>query len=210
MSSCYPAAVKDRSDADWEELARREPYFRVLTHDGVAEADEAFFATGREDITSLITATASLIGRDVPLTTALDFGCGAGRLTLPLARLAKSVVGCDVAPTILAHARRNAADAGLTNVAFIGLDELAGLQTRFDFICSLLVFQYIRPAAGHAILRTLLRLLAPAGIAALHLTFGRREYEMHSVNHEISAAGARVIGRFPMPHDGAILVISAA
>jgi 2-polyprenyl-3-methyl-5-hydroxy-6-metoxy-1,4-benzoquinol methylase len=204
----YSDAVKHLSDADWEELARRDPYFDVLSHDGVAETGETFFETGEADITALLAAIASLIGHDVPLTAALDFGCGAGRLTLPLARLATTVVGCDVAPTMLTHARRNALDAGLSNATFTGLDGLEGLQSgQFDFVCSLLVFQYIRPAAGHAIIRTLLRLLAPAGIAALHLPFGRREYDMHAVEQEIAAAGARVIGRFPMPEDRAVLVI---
>ena len=204
----YRAFVKHLSDADWEELARREPYFDVLGHDGAADTGETFFETGEADITALLAAIASLIGHDVPLTAVLDFGCGAGRLTLPLARRATTVVGCDVAPTMLTHARRNALDAGLTNATFIGFDELEGLQTgRFDFVCSLLVFQYIRPAAGHPIIRALLRLLAPAGIAALHLPFGRREYDLHAVNEEVAAAGARVIARFPMPHDGAVVVI---
>ena len=198
----YCACVKHLSGADWEELARREPYFDVLGHDGAADTGETFFETGEADITALLAAIASIIGHDVPLTAVLDFGCGAGRLTLPLARRATTIVGCDIAPTILAHARRNALDAGLTNATFIGLDELERLPTaRFDFVCSLLVFQYIRPAASRPIIRTLLRLLAPGGITALHLPFGRR------VNEELAAAGARLIGRFPMPQDGAVLVI---
>lgn len=172
--------MKDRHADDWEELARREPYFAVLTDEGYlgvggnSVATAAFFETGEADIASLLPAIAALTGRDVPLGAVLDFGCGVGRLTLPLARLATSVVGCDVAPTMLTHARANAEGAGLRNVTFVQNDELTGLsEGRFDFICSLLVFQHIPPSAGYGLLRRLLRLLAPGGVAALHLTFER-------------------------------------
>ena len=172
--------MKDRTAADWEELARREPYFAVLTHDdllGVQSSDvatTAFFETGEADIAALLAAIASAIGRDVVLTASLDFGCGVGRLTLPLARRAQRVVACDIAPTMLVHARQNAANAGLHNVTFIENHELAALSDdQFDFIGSLLVLQHIPPRSGYEIIRTLLRLLAPGGIAALHMTFER-------------------------------------
>ncbi|MDP9190508.1 MAG: class I SAM-dependent methyltransferase [Acidobacteriota bacterium] len=172
--------MKDRSAEDWEELAQREPYFAVLTHDdllGVQSSDvatTAFFETGEADVASLLATIGSVLGRDVLLTSSLDFGCGVGRLTLSLARRAGRVVACDIAPTMLAHARQNAANAGLRNVTFIENRELAALPgDSFDFICSLLVLQHIPPRAGYGIIRTLLRLLAPGGIAALHLTFER-------------------------------------
>jgi SAM-dependent methyltransferase len=166
----YSARVKDRNADDWEELARREPYFPVLTNEGIREG--AFLETGEADIALLLSAIASILGREILPTSALDFGCGAGRLTLPLARRAERVVACDVAPTILEHARQNAQEAGLRNVTFIETAELAALPDgQFDFVCSLLVFEHIRPAEGYDLVRTLLRLLGPGGVAALQLTF---------------------------------------
>jgi SAM-dependent methyltransferase len=173
--------MKERGAADWEELARREPYFAILTSEGLPDvgsgrvATPAYFETGESDVSSLLAAIALLLGREVPLTTALDFGCGAGRLTLPLARRATTVVACDIAPTMLAHARTNAAEAGLHNVTFIDSGALASLAPgAFDFVCSLLVLQHIPPRVGHPLIRTLLSLLAPGGIAALQVTFERR------------------------------------
>lgn len=154
-----------RTQSDWEELARREPYFPVLTNEGIR--DEAFLETGEADIALLLPAISALLGRDAPLTSVLDFGCGAGRLTIPLARRAVRVVACDVAPSVLEHARNNVRDAGLSNVAFVEAREVEG---QFDFICSLLVFQHIRPAEGYKIIRNLLRLLTPRGVAVLQLT----------------------------------------
>jgi len=157
--------VTHRTLSDWEELARREPYFPVLSGAGVR--DDAFLDTGEADIALLLPAIAAILGRDVPLTSVLDFGCGAGRLTIPLARRADRVVACDIAPSVLEHARKNVRDAGLSNVTFVEPRELAG---RFDFICSLLVFQHIRAAEGYEIIRTLLDLLSPGGVAVVQLT----------------------------------------
>jgi SAM-dependent methyltransferase len=173
--------VTDRHGADWEALARREPYFAVLGSDGTPAVDgsgkatAAFFATGEADVALLLSTIAALLGCEPALGTALDFGCGAGRLTLPLARRATQVVACDIAPTMLDHARRNAEAAGLRNITFLESHELDALPAGgFDLICSLLVLQYIPPSAGYATIRTLLRLLAPSGVAALHLPFAPR------------------------------------
>lgn len=174
-----PAASPVRTQ-DWEELARREPYFALLTNEGLlgvagnTNATTAFFDTGEADVTALLAAITSVLGRDLIVTCALDFGCGAGRLTLPLARRALRVVACDIAPAMLAHARQNAESVGLRNVTFIKSEELAGLSSgEFDFICSLLVFQHIPPSVGYELIRILVTLLAPGGVAALQVMFRR-------------------------------------
>lgn len=226
--------MKDPNAERWEALAKREPYFAVLTTEGAQVAPEGFFETGEEDVALLLAAIAPLLGRDLRITAALDFGCGAGRLTLPLARRATRVTACDIAPTMLDHARRNAENAGLHNITFLESDELAGLEdAQFDFVCSLLVLQYIPPHVGHETIRTLLRLLAPRGIAALGITLerpryalrrlarampGRRrpistaaaEYDEHAVVRTFESCGAHAIGRFATKHGavaGAVLVV---
>jgi 2-polyprenyl-3-methyl-5-hydroxy-6-metoxy-1,4-benzoquinol methylase len=227
-------AVKDHHAAEWEEIARREPYFAVLATDGSqgvpgnAAATAAFFETGEDDIAALLAAITSLLGHDLRLARALDFGCGAGRLTLPLARRAVQVVACDIAPTMLAHAQQNAERAGVRNVTFMTNEALAG---EFDFICSLLVFQYIPAKAGSEILRTLMDLLAPGGVAAIQVPFRRsnsslrrlarlirarsrrresprsytqiNEYDEHSIRGTIEAGGAHLLALLPTHHDGA-------
>jgi SAM-dependent methyltransferase len=181
--------LTDSHAAEWEELARREPYFAVLTSEGLPGvegnriATAAFLETGEEDIASLLSAIASLLGHEIAMGSALDFGCGTGRLTLPLARRAASVVACDIAPTMLTHARTNAEAAGLHNVTFLNSGLLAELpRGQFDFVCSLLVLQYIHPVAGYRIIQTLLDLLAPRGIAALHVTFATRRSRLERLS----------------------------
>jgi len=196
----YPATVKDRDAADWEALARREPYFPVLTSDGVR--DEAFLETGEVDVSLLLAAMASIIGRDIPLTSVLDFGCGAGRLTVPLARRAARVTACDVAPSVLEHARQNVAEAGLSNVMFVEPGELARIDVQFDFVCSLLVFEYIHPAEGYETIRALTRLLVPGGFAALQITLepdGGGLHRLARMHHKASRMHRALSHRIQRP-----------
>jgi 2-polyprenyl-3-methyl-5-hydroxy-6-metoxy-1,4-benzoquinol methylase len=209
--------VKQPGVEYWEALARREPYFPVLDADGRLASPDEFFATGEADVTALLTTVRSLLGRDVPLDSVLDFGCGAGRLTLPLARRATRVLACDIAPTILEHARQNGERAGLTNVTFVLAGELP--TASFDFICSLAVFQYIAPSEGYGLIRSLTPRLAPGGIAAIQMRFGPpREasptfppniYNERRILKIVEAAGARPIARLPLgddPNDAVLIV----
>jgi len=139
---------------------------------------------------------------------------------------------------MLVHARQNVENAGLRNVTFVALEALSLLPgSQFDFVCSLLVFQYIPDSAGYAIIRTLLDLLAPSGVAALHMIlrgpsararFVRRAagfrsqddvrsaytdtnvYDERAVRRVIDDAGARLIGRFTTGQDeatGTVVII---
>lgn len=164
-----------RSHQDWDELAARQPYFAVLTEERfLGKLDEErrrdFFATGEADVRQLLELLAER-GVEVASGRALDFGCGVGRLTLPLARRFRSVTGFDVSPRMVAEAAKNLESEGVANAGFVtSLDELEG---SFDFIGSLIVFQHIPVAEGMGQLRLLLRLLAPGGVGALHFTLAR-------------------------------------
>jgi len=161
--------VPHRYEDDWNELARREPYFAVLTDRQFLSANlddaarRAFFASGEADVERLFAA----IGNGFRPRTALDFGCGVGRLTRALAGRVEEAVGCDVSPEMIARAREN-----VPNATFItSLEQVR--DRRFDLIVSLIVFQHIPPAEGLRTLSALLRLLAPGGVAALHFTLRR-------------------------------------
>ena len=214
---------------DWEQLARHQGALTVLDPEGHEIPTADYLATGETDLTALLTASAQILGHEIPLATALDFGCGVGRLTLPLARRATTVTACDLAPTMLTHARHNAEQAGLHNITYLTTDTLPTLPDgTFTFICSLLVFQYIPRRTGYETIRTLMRLLAPNGIALLHVMlapsgealrryarFSRRsstaptrpaaistplyEYDERTVLREIQTADARIAARFDAP-----------
>ena len=155
----------DRAARDWETLARQEPFFAVLTEerflrDQMSEDDrQAFFASGEADIDHLF----SLLPGFTP-TSALDFGCGVGRLTRALSKRLLRVAGVDAAPSMLQLARENVPDATFST----GIPD-----QMFDLIVSLIVFQHIPVSRGEALLDELLRHLEIGGVAAVHVTFRR-------------------------------------
>jgi ubiquinone/menaquinone biosynthesis C-methylase UbiE len=78
----------------------------------------------------------------------LDVGCGPGTLTVDLARRVApgEVVGIDLAPSVIAEARRHAAEAGVANVSFRAGDfRHAGLdEGSFDVVHAHQVLQHLR------------------------------------------------------------------
>ncbi len=190
--------MRDRSDADWEELARKEPYFAVLTDErflsGSLSPDRLreFFVSGEDDVRHLFDLVAAYLGAPIAPRNALDFGCGAGRLTLALARRAAHVVGVDAAPTMLQLAEQHRAAASADNVELVpDLDALSGQD--FDFICSLIVFQHIPVERGELLLRRLLGVLRPNGAIAVHFAFDRRGGVMKRLARRLRAS-------FPLLH----------
>jgi trans-aconitate methyltransferase len=105
-------------------------------------------------------------------------------LTAALAKRCERVVGVDVAPTMLEHARRNVPRAEFRETL---PDE------EFDFIVSLIVFQHIPVAEGMRLLRELLSRLRPGGRAALQFTLARRGGALRRMGRSLRA-------RVPLVH----------
>lgn len=169
------------TDKDWEYFGRRDPYFGVVSwekfrRDKLDEAGlEEFFATGEEYIEGVFQTVSRHFPSEFRPSTALDFGCGTGRLLIPLSQRVESVTGLDVSSSMLEEARRNLDAHGCTNVRLVNtIDELERSNARFDFINSFIVFQHIEPRRGYEILDRLLRLLNPGGLGALHFTITER------------------------------------
>lgn len=165
------------TDLDWSRIAKTDPYFGVLSDPRFLarniddEARRAFFKSGQDYVGDTWRRLRPFI-RTEP-QTALDFGCGVGRLVLPIARLCERVSAIDVAPEMRALTAQNATDAGLTNVSVYCSIEDVPASEQFDWINSYIVFQHIPPARGYRILDTLLRRLKQGGVFTLHFNVAR-------------------------------------
>ena len=142
----------------------------------------AFFAAVTSSLSRLSKTSGKTFDGNFRPTRSLDFGCGVGRLLLPIARLTLGeAVGIDVAPNMLAIADRYVKQSRLTNVTLVlGDDDLPQLTGTFDFINSYIVLQHIPPARGYAIVQKLLSMLRPKGIGSLQFTFAKdRKFFQH-------------------------------
>lgn len=164
----------------WESFGRSDPYFGVLNVPRFREAGRegparaAFFATGEEHVTGLFAAIHESLCPDFAPARALDFGCGVGRVILPLARRVPLVTGVDISRGMLDEAQRNCARAGLGNVTLLEPHELDSTRTTFDLIHSYIVFQHMPQRMGMQTVRKLLTHLEENGIGALHFVYGSR------------------------------------
>ncbi len=165
--------------AFWKKIGVTDPYFGVLTHPEYrsdqldAAAKKAFYQSGEEHIDeSLRTFREFWPNVNFSTGSALDFGCGTGRLSLALSKHFDEVVGVDVSAGMLAHANESKQEKGITNVTF---KEVSGrapfLDQKYDYIHTAMVFQHIHPTIGMPVLDHLLAHLKPGGSAFLHLTY---------------------------------------
>jgi SAM-dependent methyltransferase len=172
------AAVARDTDRDWRVLGDAEPYWAVVTHEKyraenlTEEAVREFYETGRPYVEWLLGVIRGALDADFAPRSALDFGCGVGRVLAPLADLCEEVVGVDVAEGMLTRARARCESLGLANVRVEKSDDsLAGLTGTFGLIHSFIVFQHIPPRRGMTILRKLIGLLGERGVGVLHFGY---------------------------------------
>ena len=162
-----------RHKRDWEELAAEDPLWAVLT-DPARRAGgwdvDAFLQTGEEEIEELLGRRRELGLREAS-GRALDFGCGAGRLTRALAARFQECVGVDISEAMVAEARRINADC--ERCTFV-VNDTPGLErfgdSSFDLVYSTLVLQHLpgrRLVAGY--IAEFVRVLAPGGVAVFQL-----------------------------------------
>lgn len=160
-----------KTDNAWKRFGNVDPYFGVVTHTKyhswalTKEARGQFFRSGEEHVRELMRTLREIDPGFSPART-IDFGCGVGRVTLPLAGESASVLGVDVSPGMLSEAQKNASEHGISNIRFAG--EVSG---RFDLVHSYMVLQHIPPRRGLPIVRDLVSHLDPGGMIMLQFPY---------------------------------------
>jgi SAM-dependent methyltransferase len=163
--------------ADWQRFGESQPYWAVLTDDKYRppnigpETLREFFESGELHLRSVWDVIKKSLDPAFAPRRALDFGCGVGRVLIPLARRCPVPLGVDVAKSMLDEARRNLAERGVAAELVLGDDVLSSVPGTFDFVHSYIVFQHIPSARGEAIASRLLERLESGGVAALHFSY---------------------------------------
>jgi 2-polyprenyl-3-methyl-5-hydroxy-6-metoxy-1,4-benzoquinol methylase len=163
---------------DWETLGRTDPFWAVISNDVYhrsnlsAERLDAFLKTGDEHVDEVWRICRRVFGEHFAPRRALDFGCGVGRVALPLSRRIETVVAVDVADSMLSIARELLHDRFVTNVDVVKSDRtLSSIGGPFDFVHSVLVLQHIPQTRGLWLIGRLIELCADGGVVVLHVLY---------------------------------------
>ena len=185
--SCFSEKTMS-TDEEWEKWGQTNPYYGVLSDDKFRGGNlsdillQDFFKSGEEYIAAVYKAVSELQHGFSP-KRALDFGCGVGRLLIPLAERCEQVVGVDISPSMLEEARKHVSRFNGRVLLVRSDDELSKVQGSFDLIHSVIVFQHIPKARGLKIVSALLSRLNQGGVAVLHFQFSRNASLISKVLH---------------------------
>jgi SAM-dependent methyltransferase len=162
-----------RQRREWGELATIDPLWAILSdpskEGGRWELDE-FFETGRVEVDQLM-SDASRLGYPAARNTALDFGCGVGRITQALGSRFDEAIGVDIAQPMVDRARELAKDVPNCTFRTNAAEDLGQFgDAAFDLVYSKLVLQHVGSSAQIGqYLSELARVLAPSGLGVVQV-----------------------------------------
>ena len=171
--------LQKSTDKEWERIGQSNPYFGVLSYEKYktsyldGKLKEEFFNSGSAYINGIMNFIQSRFQTTGRFKRALDFGCGVGRLVVPLSNYSDQVIGVDISDSMIKEASANCQERDIQNVTFIKSDDsLSRLEGSFDLMHSIIVFQHIPAKRGALIFEKLVSHLEPGGIGVFHFTYG--------------------------------------
>jgi SAM-dependent methyltransferase len=173
------------SDKEWEKFGRDNPYYGVLSHDKFRkdklddDSLRGFFKSGQDHIDFVLETIRTSMDPGFSPSSVLDFGCGIGRCSIPLAHVCQSVVGVDISDSMLQEAKKKCSEQSISNLELVKSDDtLSRVSGSFDLVHSFLVFQHIPQKRGEKIFTRLIELLSDNGIGAVQFVYHRESPAM--------------------------------
>jgi len=159
--------VLTRMRSDWNDRARENAQHYVQNASKDWDQRE-FFRSGEINVANDVLPDMHSIcggGRSPLDLSALEIGCGVGRMGEHLSARFQRYVGVDVSAPHLNLARKRSQDLGRRNFDFFLLDEFRAGTAEVDVAISLIVLQHNPPPIMVMLIDAMLSRLKPGGIA---------------------------------------------
>src|SRR5262245_43619580 len=188
-----PAALMRLSSLrrHWERLGRQDPFWAVLTDPAKRRGAwdlEQFYRSGADELTAVL-RHAQELGLSVSHDRALDFGCGAGRMTQAMAAVFGRADGVDISASMLATARQHNRFADRCVYHLNSAPDLSLFAgDTFSFVFTTLVLQHMEPRLATAYIREFVRVLRPGGLLVFQVPSHRTASEPRAVESRTDAA----------------------
>jgi len=168
----------NNSDRDWGKFGKFNPYYGVISQEKfdhknlTDESIKEFFNSGKKHVEFILDSIKISTGTLLKFNSALDFGCGVGRITFPLSEYFDTTVGVDVSDAMLNEAKANSLKYRIKNINFFKTkDFFLSNDKKYDLIHSFIVFQHIPSSKGMKLFILLLDLLEVNGVAVIHFVY---------------------------------------
>lgn len=176
------ASLIERVGAAWAKLGREQPYFSVITGEEFLSGNltdvsiERFWGSGKDEAIEIEAILARHGLSNLSGLTCVEYGCGLGRVTQPLATVFKQVHAYDISLPHIMLAREWA--ARYDNIDFHQVtSDIFGVDVHpCDFFYSRLVFQHNPPPVIAELIRLSLRALRPGGVAVFQVPTYATDY----------------------------------
>lgn len=162
--------IREQMSESWDAKADKNAYHWVDSTKKKWNDVEEYYARGKAETEHLLIQNLSEHGLsedDLSTMTALDIGCGTGRLVRGMAPYFKQVIGIDISKEMLSRAKND--NKNLSNAQFLlgnGVDLDRVEDSSIDVVFSYIVFQHIpKRSIIFNYIREIERVLKPGGYA---------------------------------------------
>lgn len=191
----------------WDAYGKEDPMWAILVDPQKANNrwDESeFFRTG-EKVAQEVMAWSDRLGLPAKRAVFLDFGCGIGRLTQAFAHYFDKCIGVDIAPSMIARAKK--CNKHGTRITYIvnESDDLSRFKANsIDMIYTEYVLQHMHPTASKKYISEMIRILSPHGLLSFQLpsSLATFAYPEDGLSATIEITGERFAG-----HAGDVVAI---
>jgi 2-polyprenyl-3-methyl-5-hydroxy-6-metoxy-1,4-benzoquinol methylase len=186
----------EKVENTWSRLGQEDAHWSVITSEkfrknNIDENLEEFFAMGEGDI-SRVEFALNRVGVSLSdIDLAIDFGCGVARLSIPLAKRCKQVLGADISNAHLQEAKTNVQRAGLENLDLRLVGSISAIRDlpEANLVFSLIVLQHNSPPVMLEILKALCSRVKTGGFLYIQVPTYRVGYRYDAESDLANTSG---------------------